>query len=474
MAPDTLTELLTRIDFALITSMHIIYPPLTIGLAALLFFSEWRWLRTGEDSWYQLTRFYEKLFIINFGAGVATGVTMEMAFGILYGPFSTAVGPVFGHLLGTETITAFMYEAGFLGLMVFGWHKINPYVHLFATFNVAFASALSAFWILAANSWMQTPNGVAMSDGYFYATDWLKVIFNEDSLTATPHMLLACLEMGLYFVAGVAAWQLLNKRHTLLFQRVLKYAVLAMVIVAGYQIWHGDELGLTVAHHQPAALAAMEGHFQTYLPNGDPNTSWNLLMWPNQDKSAALWSISIPHVLSLLETHTWSGMVPGLDQFPVDERPPVVIPFYGFRIMVAIGFLLFLVALWGGYLWLRGRFSPDKIVEQRWFLRSLVVSAFFPYVAIWTGWWTREVARQPWIVYGLMRTSEGRSDLSFGEALTWFIGFASFELIVMVSTFYYFSKVIKKGPDTGSVPDSDQTKDKLQLAASKAHGEHQL
>lgn len=450
----TLTELLARIDFALITSLHIIYPPLTIGLSLLLFFGEWRWLRTDAEHWYRLTRFFEKLFIINFGAGVATGVTMELAFGILFAPFATAAGPVFGHLLGFETITAFMYEAGFVGLMVFGWHKINRYVHLFATFNVALASSLSAFWILGANSWMQTPTGIEMVDGNFIASDWMKIIFNPDALTATPHMLLACLELSLFFVAGVTAWQVLQNRQTAMFSAALKYTLLPLLLVSAGQIYFGDALGLTVAQEQPAALAALEGHYHTYKPDGSPNSDWNLLMWPDEDNSGALWSVKIPHVLSLLETRTWDSPVTGLDHFPPDERPPIVIPFYAFRVMVGIGFWLFFVSLWGLFLWIRGKLQTGQIRQHRWFLRTLVFSAFLPYLAIWTGWWAREVARQPWIVYGLMRTTEGRSPMSLTAEVIWFVSFLAIELLVLAGAWYFMAKIIRHGPEMDTpIPD---------------------
>jgi cytochrome d ubiquinol oxidase subunit I len=212
MQNTALSLLLSRVDFAWITSMHILYPPLTIGLSLLLFISEWRWVRTDDEQWYRLTRFFEKLFIINFGAGVATGITMEMAFGILYGPFSQAAGPFLGQVLGYETITAFMYEAGFIGLMVFGWGKLSKKFHLFATLNVAVASTLSAWWILVANSWMQTPTGVVLKDGFFHVVDWGAAIFNPDVVFGFPHMEVATIELSLCFVAAVSAWMLLKKR----------------------------------------------------------------------------------------------------------------------------------------------------------------------------------------------------------------------------------------------------------------------
>lgn len=450
MSDVELSILISRLDFAWVTSLHIIYPPLTIGLSVMLFFAEWRWLRTGDETWYRLCRFFEKLFIVNFGAGVATGVTMEMAFGILYGPFSQAAGPFFGQVLGYETITAFMYEAGFIGLMIFGWGKISRRMHLFATFNVALASSLSAFWIMDANSWMQSPSGVEYKDGVFRIVDWVAAIFNPDVVAAFPHMLVASFELSLCFVAATSAWYLLKGQHVALFQRSLKYSVLALVIVAPLQVYVGDALGRVTADAQPAALAAMEGHFHTLNPDGSPNTSWNVFAWPNDAGDGNAWSIQIPHMLSLLETHSFDQAVPGLDQFAPEDRPPVVVPFYSFRIMAAIGGFLVLVAFWGGWLVLRGRLSVSRVAENRWFLRTMIFSAVLPYVGIWTGWWTREVSRQPWVVYGLMRVEEGVSRMSVEAAIFWLVGFVAFELMVWGGTWYFLAKVVRKGPDMHS------------------------
>ena len=470
MTDPTLMVDLARLDFAWITTMHILYPPLTIGLAVFLFFSELQWLKTRDESWYRLTRFFEKLFIINFGAGVATGVTMEMAFGILFGPFSQAAGPFFGNILGYETITAFMYEAGFIGLMIFGWGKISPRMHLFATFNVAFSSILSAFWILVANSWMQTPTGVHLDKGLFLVDDWTTAIFNPNFLTGFPHMLVASFEIGLFFVAGVSAWMMYKNRHGTLFLRSLTASLMALVIVAPLQIYIGDSLGRSVAQHDPIALAGMEGHWHTYRPDGSPNTSWNVVAWPDPARGTNAFEISIPHVLSLLEDHRWTSVVPGLDQAKPEDRPPVVIPFYSFRIMVAAGFALFFIAFWALLLKLRGQFSVAGLQQRPWFLRLVFLSALLPFIAIWTGWWTREIARQPWLVHGLMRTSEGVSQMSIAAEIVWFVGFLFFDLVVWAGTWYFFSKVVRKGPDLdaplsqaypperlGSLPTPDST-----------------
>lgn len=450
MTDSAVSVFISRLDFAWITSLHILYPPLTVGLGILLFCAEWRWIVTNRDHWYRLVRFFEKLFIINFAAGVATGITMEMAFGILYGPFSQAAGPFFGQVLGYETITAFMYEAGFIGLMVFGWGKISNRMHLFATFNVALSSSLSVMWILDANSWMQTPAGIELRDGYFHIVDWSAAILNPDVLLSFPHMLIAALQLALCFVIAVSAWFVLSKRNLDLFQPALKHAILALVLVAPLQVYLGDGLGLTVARAQPAALAAMEGHYHTYNPDGSVDTSWKVVGWPNANGDDMAWSISIPHMLSLLETRSWNGAVPGLDTIPAANRPPVVVPFYAFRVMAAAGGALVLFAFWGGWLAWRRRLDLEQVTQSRLFLWTAVLCGFLPYVSIWCGWWVREVARQPWVVYGLMRTEQGVSHMEISSAIFWLVGYMVFELMVWGATWYFFAKVMRSGPDLES------------------------
>ncbi|HTJ89002.1 MAG TPA: cytochrome ubiquinol oxidase subunit I [Acidocella sp.] len=450
MQNSALSLLLSRLDFAWITSMHIIYPPLTAGLSILLFIAEWRWVRTDDEQWYRLTRFFEKLFIINFGAGVATGITMEMAFGILYGPFSQAAGPFFGQVLAYETISAFMYEAGFIGLMVFGWGKLGKKMHLFATANVAVASTLSVWWILVANSWMQTPRGVVFKNGFFHVVNWGAALINPDVTFAVPHMEVAAIELSLCFVTAVSAWQLLKKRHVPMFQRALKWSVLTLVVIAPLQVYLGDGLGGTVAHDQASALAALEGHYHTYNPNGSVDTSWEVVGWPNAKGDDMALAIAIPHVLSLLETHTWNGKVTGLDDIPPQDRPPVLIPFYAFRIMAGIGTVFMLLAFWGLFLAVRGKMAVQNIIDNKWFLRAAVVCGVLPYIAVWTGWWTREISRQPWVVYGMMTTAQGTSRMSVAQEIFWLVGYIGFEILVWGGTWYFFAKVVRHGPDMES------------------------
>lgn len=452
MIENTLPVLLSRLDFAWITSLHILWTPMTIGMSWLLFIVEVAWLRTGDERWYKLNRFFEKIFIINFGAGVATGVTMELAFGILYGPFSQAVGPFFGNVLGFETITAFMYEAGFIGLMVFGWGKISKNMHLFATFNVGISSTLSAGWILVANSWMQTPNGVTLTHGLFMVTNWWNAIYNDNFHWGFPHMWVACVELALFVSAGVSAWFILKNRHADLFLKLLKPTFIALLVVTPLQVYLGDTLGRDVAMTQPTSLAAMEGHYHTYLPDGQVNTGWHLIAIPNSKNDGTSFAITIPYVLSLLETHTLTGKVTGMDQFAPNDRPDVWVPFYSFRVMVAIGFVLLMVAFWALWLRITGHFTVSALQKRPWFLRVVIFSAFLPYLAIWTGWWVREIGRQPWVVYGLMRTYQGVSHMSVTQEMIWFVGYIIFELTVWGGAWYFFARVIQKGVD--GIPDS--------------------
>ena len=449
---NTLPVLLSRLDFAWITSLHILWTPMTIGMSWLLFVLEAVWLKTGDERWYKLNRFFEKIFIINFGAGVATGVTMEMAFGILYGPFSQAVGPFFGNVLGFETITAFMYEVGFIGLMVFGWGKISKPMHLFATFNVGLSSTLSAGWILVANSWMQTPDGVTYQHGLFMVKNWWAAIYNSNFQWGFPHMWVACLELALFVFASVSAWFILKNRHPELFLKLLKPTLLILLFVTPIQIYLGDTLGRDVAETQPTSLAAMEGHYHTNLPGGKVNSGWHVIAFPNARNNGNSFAITIPYVLSLLETHTLNGKVTGMDAFPHKDRPDVWVPFYAFRAMVAIGFFLFLVALWGNWLRLRGALTTQSLPKHPWFLRAVIISGFLPYLAIWTGWWVREIGRQPWVVYGLMRTYQGVSHMSVAQETLWFAGYVVFELTVWGGAWYFFARVIAKGVD--DIPDS--------------------
>lgn len=263
-------------------------------------------------------------------------------------------------------------------------------------------------------------------------------------------MLVACLELSLCFVVAVSAWQVLKGRNVALFVAPLKYALVMLAVTAAAQIWLGDKLGENTLENKPAALAAMEGHYDSHDAAGNVNSAWHVIGWPNKDGTGLAWSIDIPHALSLIETKSWNDPVTGLNAFPKEDQPPVAIMFYTFRLMVAAGGAILLMALWGIWLMRRGAFSVTRLPEQKWFLRLSIAMLALPYLSVVVGWWTREIGRQPWVVYGMMRTQDGVSHMSVPLALFWFIGFAIFEIAVTAATFYYLRKVADHGPDMDS------------------------
>jgi cytochrome d ubiquinol oxidase subunit I len=434
--------LLSRLQFAVTTMFHILFPVLTIGLAIYLVLVELLWLRTKQEIYYRMYRFWVKIFSINFGVGVVSGIVLEFEFGTNFSRFSQAVANVFSPLLAFEAMTAFFLEAGFLGVMLFGWKRVPRGIHFLATCLVAAGGILSAFWILAANSWMQTPAGYRVADGKFMVTDFLTAIFNPSLPIRLGHMLVASFETSVFTVAGISAYFLLKKKNEEFFRRSLAIALLLAAFFAPLQVYLGDTSGRSVFHHQPAKLAAMEGHWQTNIQTG---ASFALIAFPDMEEERNLYQITIPHGLSLLVTHSLQGRVPGLKEFPREDRPNAAILFWTFRLMVAIGFIFLLVMVWAGFLWRRG-----NLYTHRPFLRTLVAVQPLGFLATELGWITTEMGRQPWLVYNLMRTAGGISPIPAGNVV-W-----SLSLIVVIfaliggSYFYYVLKTLRSGPDLES------------------------
>ncbi|MEW5837332.1 MAG: cytochrome ubiquinol oxidase subunit I [Pseudomonadota bacterium] len=437
---------LSRLQFAFLAMFHILWPPLTVGLALILFALEAAWVKTQNLFFYHQTRFWLRIFMINFGVGVISGIPMEFAFGMNWGPFSIASGDFFGNILGFETAMAFMLEAGFLGIMLFGWNRVSPGMHLFATGMVLFGSTLSVFWIMVANAWMQTPAGVEYIGGKFVITDYWAAVFNPDLGHAFWHMLIACIELSLVVVAGISAYYLLKKRETGFFLPPFKYAVFALVAIAPLQILIGDSAGGALAETQPAKLAAIEAHWETNPPGeGAP---WAVLAIPDAESQRNVWELSIPDALSLIVTHSPNGTVVGLRDFKREDQPPIWIPFYAFRLMVAAGVFMAGMALWTLWLFLRRKahMQADSIGDKPWLLRGWMLAIPAAYLAVEMGWLVREIGRQPWIVYGMMRTEHGASDLPLA-AVQWSLSsFALFYLAIGVAAFYFLRHVIRKGP----------------------------
>jgi cytochrome d ubiquinol oxidase subunit I len=447
---------LARGQFAMTAIFHILWPILTISLSAFLLVVEVLWVRTNEVVWYRHARFWSKLLVLNFAVGVVSGIPMEFQFGTNWGPFSNYTGEFFGNILGFEGAMAFMLEAGFVGIMMLGWERVPKGVHLFATGMVALGSTLSAFWIMVANSWMQTPAGVEVVDGKLVVTDYVKAIFTPDMPWGVSHMWFAALETGLVVIAGISAYCLLKRRNPEFFVRSFKVALVCLAFVAPVQIWLGDSSGVDVFATQPAKGAAIEGHWQTNAPG--TGASWSLLAWPDKAKQTNDWSLEIPGLLSVLGTHTLHGQVKGLADIPVADQPPMIpLLYYAFRVMAGIGFLFMGLAFWTVFAMRKARGRLDALLAQRKLLLAWVLAIPLPYIAVECGWIVREVGRQPWVVYGLLRTEQAASNISATAISGSMIMFATFYAILITSFFVFARRWLKKGPDLTLMPPAEIT-----------------
>ncbi len=442
------TVVLSRIQFALTAIFHMLWPVLTTGMAIYLVIVEGLWLKTRNPDYYHHARFWAKLYVLNFGIGVASGVPMEFQFGTNWAPFSEAVGDFFGSVLGFEAYMAFMLEAGFLGIMLFGWEKVNPAIHYFATIMVAFGANLSTFWIIAANSWLQTPAGGEMVNGKFVVSDYFQAIFNPFMLNSVLHMFFATLETSLFVIGGISAWYILKGRHQGFFSKSFKIVLAAAIAVAPLQIYIGHLSAEQVYQHQPAKLAAMEAQWET-IPAGN-SASWSLVSLPNETAEKNDWEISIPNALGyILELKpTLSEPVRGLKEWPPEDRPHMVgLIYYSFRIMVAIGFLLVGLVLWTVVQWVRGQLAEDKIGKQSWLMTAWISAAPLGYIAIESGWIVRCVGRQPWTLYEQMRTVDAATNLPPSNVLTSLTLFAVVYSILFICALFFGSRIIRQGPN---------------------------
>ncbi|MBN1379568.1 MAG: cytochrome ubiquinol oxidase subunit I [Gammaproteobacteria bacterium] len=385
---------LARIQFTLNISFHILFPTITIGLAWILLYFRIRFTTSQNRAWEYAYHFWVKIFALTFALGVVSGITMSFQFGTNWPGFIEKTGNIAGPLLGYEVLTAFFLEATFLGIMLFGKDRVSNRVHLIATALVAIGTALSAFWILSLNSWMQTPQGYSIVDGKFFVESWMAIIFNPSFPYRLTHMLLASLLTSAFLIAGVSAWRFIRGVDGPATLLVLKTGIVMAAILAPLQIFTGDLHGLNTLEHQPAKIAAMEGIWQT--EEGAPFT---LFGFPDEARKKTHYAIEIPKASSLILTHELNGEVMGLNEFE-NEHPPVAIVFWSFRIMLAVGTLMVLISWWG--LWsIVKKSSLSKPV-----LSALMLMTFSGWVATLAGWYVTEVGRQPWIVYGLLRTSD--------------------------------------------------------------------
>lgn len=392
---------LARMQFAANISFHILFPTITIALGWTLLFFRWRWLKTQDVAWLGAYRFWTKVFALSFALGVVSGIVMSFQFGTNWPGFMERVGNIAGPLLGYEVLTAFFLEASFLGIMLFGHGRVSERVHLIATFLVAFGTTMSAFWILALNSWMHTPAGFEVRDGEFFATSWLQIVFNPSFPYRLVHVLLASGLTVAFLLAGVAAWQVLRGKAQSWTAKTLRAGLTLGAVLIPLQIVAGDLHGLNTLKHQPQKVAAMEGVWQT--EKGAPLL---LFAWPDEATRSNHFEIGIPKLASLILTHELDGEIRGLDHFK-GAHPPVAPVFWGFRIMVGTGMLM-LAFSWAGWWWLKRR-GWDARALPRPLLWGLAGMSFSGWLATLAGWYVTEIGRQPYLVFGLLKTAEAAS-----------------------------------------------------------------
>jgi cytochrome d ubiquinol oxidase subunit I len=435
---DTLDPvLLARIQFAFTISFHIIFPAFTIGLASWLAVLEWRWLKTGNVIYAEIYRMWVKIFAVAFGMGVVSGIVMSFQFGTNWSVFADKSGNVLGPLLGYEVLTAFFLEASFLGVMLFGWNRVSPRMHFAATVIVAFGTLISAFWILSANSWMQTPQGFRLGDdGLLYPTDWLAIVFNPSFPYRFAHMIVATYLTTAFVVGGIGAFYLWRRKHEKHARVMLGMAMIMAVFVAPTQLLLGDLHGLNTLKHQPAKVAAMEGLWETQ--RGAPLV---LFGWPDQEAQTTRYAIEIPKLSSLILTHDLDGEVKGLKEWPRDEQPPVAWVFWSFRIMVGIGMLMILTGVMALVLHLRKR-----LFTTPWFQYWCMALTPSGFIAVLAGWFVTEIGRQPYIIYNVMRTAEAASPVGSQPIALSLAAFIVTYGVVFGAGVYYIARLIEKGP----------------------------
>ena len=428
---------LARIQFAFTISFHILFPAFTIGLASWLAVVEWRWLKTGDERFKEVYRMWVKIFAVTFGMGVVSGVVMSYQFGTNWSVFADKVGNVLGPLLGYEVLTAFFLEASFLGIMLFGWGRVSPKMHFAATVIVAFGTLLSAFWILSANSWMQTPQGYRIgAEGLFYPTNWLEIIFNPSFPYRFAHMVIAAYLTTAFVVGGIGGFYLLRRKFLPHARIMFGMAMLMAVFVAPLQLLIGDMHGLNTFENQPAKVAAMEGLWETQ--QGAP---LKLFGWPDQEAEETRYALNIPKVSSLILTHSLDGEVKGLKSWPKAERPPVAVVFWSFRIMVGLGMAMILTGVFAAVLYWR-----KQLFETRWFQWWCFLLTPAGFISVLAGWFVTEVGRQPYIVHGVLLTSETVSPVSGLQVGLSLLAFIVIYTLVFGAGVYYIARLVLKGP----------------------------
>lgn len=427
---------LSRLQFAAATMFHFLFVPLTLGLSVLVAYMETRYARTGDETYLRMTRFWGKLFLINFALGVVTGITLEFQFGTNWSRYSAFVGDIFGSLLAVEATVAFFLESTLIGVWIFGWKKLSRKAHAAVMWLVAGAGNLSALWILIANGWMQQPVGFVIRNGRAELNDFAAVVFNKFAILEFLHTVPAAFVLSSFFVMGISAYHLLKKQHVDFFTRSFRMAVVLGLISSVWVAVEGDQHAVHVTQVQPAKLAAMESHWQTAR-----SAPIVLFAVPDEKNERNRVEIGkLPGLLSFLGYHDFNAEVKGLKDFPPQDRPPVLLTFLSFRTMVALGTLFPLLTLIGVFL-------RNRLVEKRWFLAIMVAAIPLPYVAIEAGWVLAEVGRQPWIVYGLLRTGQAASPLAGGQVMSSLIAFILVYGLLGLLGFFLIANYAIKGPE---------------------------
>ena len=457
---------LSRLQFALTIMFHYLFPPLTIGLGVLMVIMEALYLRTNDAVYKSMAQFWTRVFAVTFAMGVASGIVMEFQFGTNWSVYSRFVGDVFGSALAAEGIFAFFLESGFLAVVVFGWDRVSRKVHFFSTLMVSLGSIFSAVWIVVANSWQQTPAGHHIVEGpsgpRAEITDFWAMVFNPSSVERLTHTLVGAFILGAFFVMSVSAFYILRGRHLEFARRSFKIALILAAVTSVGQLLLGHAHAVQVAQTQPAKLAAFEGLFTT--PEG--GAPLNLFGIPDERNDTLHMAVGVPGMLSFLVHGDFSTPVPGLDQFPKEDRPPVLIPFVTYHTMVGLGMYFIGITMLGLFLLWRG-----TLFQTRWLMWVFVFSVVAPYVANQFGWVAAEVGRQPWIVYGLLRTKDAASpSVDAYEVLVSIIMFTIIYALLFAVWIFVLNDKIQHGPDEPTAPPDKTTGSGLMDAATALEG----
>ena len=435
--------LLSRLQFFWVIALHILLPAFTVGLSSYIALIEWRYWRTGDRVYFRISTLWLRIFAISFGLGVVSGVVMPFQFGTNWSRFSDMTANVIGPLMAYEALTAFFLEASFLGVLLFGRNLVPQWVHVVAALAVAVGTLVSSFWIIAANSWMQTPAGVEIIDGRYFPLDWWAVVFSPSFPYRLAHTLNAFLVTTGFVVVAVAAGYLRRGRALPESRRMLSMTLWLLTVLVPLQIVLGDLHGLNTLRYQPEKVAAIEGDWETRgaMP-------LILLGWPDEAAETTSGAVEIPYLGSLILTHSLSGTVRGLKEWPAVDRPPVAIVFWSFRLMVGIGLMMLAIVIAGN--WLRWR---DELYDRRWYLLACEASLPFGFVAVIAGWVVTEAGRQPWVVYHQLRTADAVTpSLSGGDVAASLALYVAVYLVVFPLSLYYLRALVRAGPDEAGEP----------------------